>query len=102
MAWDAAKPAGTDAANTLDTSIQANNTALDTFASGFSAGIAAGAPTYLKVGTNPAGTGAFRMPTGDSLASRNVTNTANILLIAADSSNLVTIPPNFTNNMRDF
>jgi hypothetical protein len=50
MAWVAAKPAGTDAANTIDDSITANNAALDTWANGFTPGIASGAPSVLHCG----------------------------------------------------
>ena len=49
MAWTVASPAGTDAANTIDTSVQANNTALDTWASAFTDGISAAGAVILKM-----------------------------------------------------
>ena len=49
MAWTVASPAGTDAANTIDTSVQANNTALDTWASAFTDGVSAAGAVILKM-----------------------------------------------------
>lgn len=49
MPWDPLKPAGTDAANTIDNSVQPNFSALDTWASALTDGISTGAATVIQV-----------------------------------------------------
>src|SRR3990167_5837391 len=68
MAWDVNKPAGTDAANTLDSSIIANNTAIDTWASAITDGIAAaGAGIYKMYRAANATIAKFRSDAADTV-----------------------------------